>query len=364
MTETACHKKGDILNTATCGLCAQSSVRVVATRERTGAALLTVMCTGCGLIRSEPVPTDTELQNYYRSQYRSDYKAAVTPKLKHTLRYAPFAAERLKRLKTFIAPDATIFDVGSGSGEFLYMCKLDGMKATGMEPHEGYARYTAETFGVSVQNTDIAHVAMAPESLDAITLNHVLEHLRCPFTALSTLHGWLKPNGILAVEVPDADLIHHAPAKQFHYAHIYNFSHETLKGFLEQAGFTVIDHPFSRGTSLFAKKTHAPDINRKKQLPENAAALWKKYGTASNLDYYKTITPYWKLFHKAQKYTLEYIRLRGVTSAAHVIEGAYARAFGRASGFAGTITKVSQSLAASSVFLDIAFDAPMLSLFT
>ncbi len=319
---------GEIIKTQeSCGICGDSEARILSHTGRHYQALTTVICTGCGMVHSEPIPSQAELQAYYKKQYRDDYKGAVRPKRKHVLRYSRGGLERLSRLLGFVAT-GKLLDVGSGSGEFVTLARLHGFEAEGLEPHEGYANYTGKHYEIPVVNAPLEKADIPAESYDVITLNHVLEHLRSPFEALSLLHSWLKPGGLIAVDVPDIEACNHSPTNRFHFAHIYNFNHATLAATLEKAGFTVEARPEYQGTILFARKTHASDAARKIPLPKNYARLWQLLSEDSTQKHYVKATPYKRFLSKAVHYPLEYLHALLLWNRRRIIQRQYQRMFG------------------------------------
>jgi hypothetical protein len=70
--------------TVPCLLCAGLDHKVVGTRDRYGHRLRTVLCRACGLVFTNPMPTEAEL--YYRRSYRQHYHNAATPRKKAVLR--------------------------------------------------------------------------------------------------------------------------------------------------------------------------------------------------------------------------------------------------------------------------------------
>ncbi len=300
-------KTGDFIHSELpCKLCKETQARVISTEGRHGQSLTTVICIGCGLIHSHPIPTKVELDEYYRTHYRNDYKDTYTPKRKHILRYSRNAIERLERLKPFIA-SGKLLDVGSGSGEFVYIAKRAGFDASGLEPHEGYSDYTRKMFDVNIITAPLEKAAIAREQYDVITLHHVLEHLQYPLTSLSLLNEWLKPDGILMVDVPNIEESRHSPDSRFHYAHIYNFNHRTLSAFLEKAGFSVIRHPQNQATILAAKKVEAPDRERVIAMPENYTHLWSILTAEGSQELHRKGKPLLRLLRKCYLYPKEII---------------------------------------------------------
>lgn len=291
-----------------CKICGSHDLRVVATKGRHFQDLTTAICTGCGLIHSYPIPTEEELNNYYQKQYRSEYKSAYTPKRKHIIRYSRYAMSRLDRLKKFTDSNVSLLDIGSGSGEFVYAAQLAGFHVQAIEPHEGYSDYTRKTFGVSVLTCPFQKAEIAHGSVDVITLHHVLEHLQYPLTALIHVSQWLKLGGVIMIDVPDIEHTMHSPINRFHYAHIYNFNHETLKAFLIKAGFELIDHPDNQsGTILAARKVRDADYHMTIAMPDNYNKLLAFLSQGEKAEHYKKKSRIKRFLSKCYRYPKEII---------------------------------------------------------
>jgi len=303
------YRIGDLAHSTTpCKICHSHTLRIIALKGRHYQELTTVICTGCGLVRSHPIPTEEELLEYYRSQYRRDYRSAVTPKRKHIVRYSKTATERLRRLRPFVAPNSILIDVGCGSGEFLYAAQLAGYQVCGIEPHEGYSEYTRRIFDVPVLTSHFQDAEISPETVDVITLHHVLEHLQHPLTALIHISGWLKHGGILMVDVPNIEHSSHSPINRFHYAHIYNFNYPTLVAFLSKAGFELVDHPSNKqGTSLAAQKVRKADYDATIPILENYKTLWDMFMQGNNAPQYAHKHPVQRAIRKQWRYFGEYL---------------------------------------------------------
>lgn len=301
---------GEIIHsTQACKICHSHELRVVATKGRHFEKLTTTICTGCGLVHSYPIPTEEELNAYYKKQYRSDYKMAYTPQRKHIMRYARNAICRIERLKQFTGTNVSLLDIGSGSGEFVYAAQLAGFDVRGIEPHEGYSAYTRKTFNVPIMTSTYQDADIAEESVDAITLHHVLEHLQHPLTALTHISRWLKYGGIIMIDVPDIEHTLHSPMNRFHYAHIYNLNHYTLKAFLTKAGFDLIDHPNNiSGTILCAKKVRKAEYDMEIPMPDNFKRLWSLLMQGSKAEHYKQKKPVKRFLNKCYRYPKEFLQ--------------------------------------------------------
>lgn len=317
------HQVSDVITAFSCFICGNEQRKVVALRGRGGEPLTTVICTGCGIIHSMPVPDKEQLDIFYRDQYRRMYKGVHKPRMKHIFRYAPDAMRRVKLLRRHIPQGSQILDIGSGSGEFLYFACLDGFDATGIEPHRGYAEYSAHSLGLRVINRDYDNAGLQPESWSAVSCNHVLEHLPDPVSFLSFMNLILKENGILSIEVPDIGRFRHAPSNMFHFAHIYNFNGATLSALLKKAGFSVVDDNGGT-TSIVARKAAAPALSVLFPMPENYQQLWRGL-SSKRYNHFMTLTPYERLIAKAIRYPREIILSRRYTCPRTLLNETYQR---------------------------------------
>ncbi|MCE2892238.1 MAG: class I SAM-dependent methyltransferase, partial [Hyphomonadaceae bacterium] len=241
-----------------CIVCGRAERTVVGTVGRGLKPLTTVLCDGCGLVSHDPLPTRAELDVFYASDYRKNYKGVLKPKAKHSLRAQRSAALRAVRLKGLIQPGSRVLDIGASSGEFVYMMGKLGFNASGVEPNDGYRQFGTMTYGIEVTNQRLEPEAFGSGIFDLITLNHVFEHLADPLDALTCFKHWLAPDGLLFIEVPNIEGVQKQRGNLFHYAHVWNFSPSTLRGALSIAGFEPINSPHCNGTSLVFRASFEP----------------------------------------------------------------------------------------------------------
>ncbi|MBK3422673.1 class I SAM-dependent methyltransferase, partial [Methylobacterium ajmalii] len=224
-----------------CNLCGGTGTLVVAETDRRLKRLRSVACTECGLIRTDPMPTQAELGAYYASAYRAAYQFALgkRPPRHHLNRSRREAAFRADLLAPALRPGARVLDFGSGSGEFLAAARERGATVTGVEPGLSYAAFAREEHGARVlDRLD----ALAPDEVfDVVTVHHVLEHLRDPVDILERLAARLAPGGVLYAAVPNMAATGKPPHERFHFAHVHGFVRETLDRAAARAG--LAPHP-------------------------------------------------------------------------------------------------------------------------
>jgi 2-polyprenyl-3-methyl-5-hydroxy-6-metoxy-1,4-benzoquinol methylase len=175
---------------------------LIAQTDRRLKRITHVACARCSLIRQWPLPTESDLATYYRDVYRSDYQKTVEPTQNHVKKRQNEAAPRLAHLSPLLEPGSTIIDFGCGSGEFIAACNAAGFVGKGFEPGAGYARYARDVQKLHVENKGWQdYTADAPA--DAVTSFHVFEHLVDPVAAIRKAQSWIRPDGLIYIEVPD-----------------------------------------------------------------------------------------------------------------------------------------------------------------
>ncbi len=213
-----------------CCLCGSGASLPLASHDRRLKRLTSVVCAGCGLVRTDPMPTEAELAAYYRWNYRADYQfVAGRPPRRHLQRTRAEAVRRADLLA--LPPGARVLDFGSGSGEFLAEGQRRGWTMLGVEPGESYA---AHARGLGVRVLPALDQAQGP--FDAVTAHHVLEHLRDPLAALRALAALLAPGGVAYLSVPDMGPAPKPAFERLHFAHVHGFVPATLDLLAARAG--------------------------------------------------------------------------------------------------------------------------------
>lgn len=140
--------------------------------------------------------------------YRGDF---VYRRMEEALRGSPAEVRANQQPYVDLARDhQPVIDLGCGRGEFLEMCRGDGVKATGFDSNE---RSVAElrSKGLDVQLEPIPRCLrkLGDVSVGMIFASHVVEHL--PFDPLLELFAEasrvLRRGGVLAIETPNAESI-------------------------------------------------------------------------------------------------------------------------------------------------------------
>jgi 2-polyprenyl-3-methyl-5-hydroxy-6-metoxy-1,4-benzoquinol methylase len=296
-----------------CLSCNSKKRKIISKTGRNFTKLTTVICTGCGLLHSHPIPTQNDLDNFYKNLYRKQYKQTYRPQKRHTIRYAKGCLEIINEIFKYInkneIKNKKFLDVGSGSGEVLYFAKKSGFNIMGIEPNTGYANFSKNDLSLNVINNSLEKINFKNEKYDVINLNQVLEHLPNPLNTLNMLMDLLNFDGLLIVTVPDIEAKLHSPNTRFHYAHIYNFNHLNLKSLFVKAGFQILN-PETKSTKIYARKLKKVDNSGVffdfKRNYEEIDEILKK---SDFKNHYLSKKPYERFLKKLYSYPKEFLKV-------------------------------------------------------
>jgi SAM-dependent methyltransferase len=200
--------------------------------------LETVLCERCGLVSHARIPTDAELDAFYANDYRREYHGEVTPSDRRVMR-AWKTGERIQnRLSRFLHTSDRVIEVGSGIGCTVKVFDLAGHDASGIEPNVGFCNYGVQKLHAVVRQGYLFDVPRAP-AYDLVLLVHVIEHFRSARAALDHIYAMLRPGGRLYVECPNLAAPFATSKRLFHFAHIFNFTPQTLTALARRCGFEV-----------------------------------------------------------------------------------------------------------------------------
>jgi 2-polyprenyl-3-methyl-5-hydroxy-6-metoxy-1,4-benzoquinol methylase len=210
------------------------------------------------MVSQNPIPTEQEVEQYYATEYRQDYKQVFEPKLKHVYRAGNLALNRLEFLTKNNVTSGRLLDVGAGGGEFTYVSSQLGFDSTGIEPNIGYSNYAKDQYQANVQTGQLADI---DDKFDIITMFHVMEHIPNPVKTFKKLYELLNEGGSLFIEVPNIESFSQSPDNTFFKAHIHYFSKNTLTATASQY-FDVVasDNSDNNLRILFSKRLPLKNI--------------------------------------------------------------------------------------------------------
>lgn len=204
-------------------------------------------CACCETHFLYPRPVNDELQDYYDGKFREEvhtqsyYDYEVLTGVFQ--RFTPEAKIRVERVEQELNSADEVLEIGCSVGYFLDAIADKVQSVYGTEWDQ-----KAQQFIRGCAHKDNIYVSSNPEDFgkrfDKIFMFHVLEHIEEPVAFLDNLKNFLKPNGVIYIEVPNVDDIlvktyQCDSFKNFYYkkAHLYNFNEKGLQYVFRQAGY-------------------------------------------------------------------------------------------------------------------------------
>jgi len=205
-------------------------------------------CSECGLIFTNPRPDNQSIGKYYDSPdyiSHSDSDSGIVNKIYKRVRGISIK-DKFKEVNRFAGKNYPfkLLDIGCGTGSFLAYCKENGVLCTGIEPNEGARTIAKEKHGLSAYNSD--HLFQVEgDSLDVITMWHVLEHVDNLNEYISKLHYILKPGGYCFIAVPNPTSYDAIKYGAFWAAydvprHLSHFAPATIKKMFQTFDFKIV----------------------------------------------------------------------------------------------------------------------------
>lgn len=230
-------------------------------------------CPKCQLVWINPRPTPDDVGTLY-SQYFTHATSDSAPKNPNVLRKLIKASilessfgynmessnrmlgsvlSRIHPLKEIVGSglkwleyveEGRLLDVGCGNGKFLSHMRQLGWTVVGVEPDGKAVSVACERYGLDVFQGSLVEANFPDEYFDAITMDHVIEHVSDPIGLLKECYRVLKSGGKLVVLTPN---INSLGFRQFgeHWRglevprHLYLFSPQTLRACAEAARLDV-----------------------------------------------------------------------------------------------------------------------------
>lgn len=169
-----------------------------------GLGVTIIKCGACDLIYSNPLPIPANIGDHYNIEPEEYWGDDYFSGEEHKMDYHAGIIKRLIDIK----PGAKALDIGTGVGLSMLEMQKMGFDTYGIEPSETFVKYAIEKNGLSPDRLTIGMVEdgnYKPNYFDFILMRVVLEHVYNPAECIEKAMGWLKPDGVMHIEVPSSN---------------------------------------------------------------------------------------------------------------------------------------------------------------
>lgn len=232
-----------------CPVCGRSSSRPIMRQSFGGAIGMSpmsgydvVVCDGCGAGFAIDIPSQEQLDAYYRDLSKYEYAHRSGHESEDDERRLAEVAEIVDGL----VPDRNVrvLEIGCGNGRLLAHLRQRGFRhLRGIDPSPSCSANARELYGIEVLTSTLAEQRSSERGYGLIIMTQVLEHIRDLRLALQQVFDLLDEAGLFYADVPDvanftarAD----APYQEFSTEHINYFSRVSLANALGQCGFETV----------------------------------------------------------------------------------------------------------------------------
>ena len=214
-----------------CNLC-NSEEAVILGRQN---SFVLNKCRKCGLVYVYPQPSKDEISSHYSVRY-NPLPVPSNNNFNKSKGMLQTVEEKIQK--------GRLLDVGCSYGFFLNTARNNGWEVKGVEIAKGPAQY-AMNLNIAIVEKELIDADFSEGEFDVITMWHVLEHFRDPFTNLLVANNILKKKGFLFLTTPNINsLVAKLCGKYWSWldppTHLYYYSSKTIVKLLEKAGFNCL----------------------------------------------------------------------------------------------------------------------------
>ncbi len=223
-----------------CPICKGEEYSIASTTIRGGVQCDVRHCKKCTVYYLPPGFADSDklIQEYSTNYtYKPSLGSLLGTDYDPYLAYVSYIDHLLDKKTT------SLLDIGAGPGHFISHVKDRVLNVEAVELHPGQADYCRKTHNITVHEDLISALDMT-EKFDIVCAFSVLEHVPDPVDFLTKAMSFVKPGGVLFIEVPNSQdpllSLYDVPNYSNFYfrpEHLYDFNKQSLAKLFETAGF-------------------------------------------------------------------------------------------------------------------------------
>ena len=225
-------------------------------KSKSGIAVSVIKCKKCNLIYPDPLPIPNNIQDHYGLPPEEYWQ---TQEFKWGESYFKKEITKLKTLIE-IKPGMKALDIGAGLGRSMISLDKAGFETHGFEPSEPFYKKAIEKMGISPNRLKLGSLEdmhYDADTFDFISFGAVLEHVYDPSKSIETALEWLKPGGLIHIEVPSSNHLPTRLINRFYKLrgtnyvsnispmhspfHLYEFDIKSFKALSAKLNFSILD---------------------------------------------------------------------------------------------------------------------------
>jgi len=235
-----------IVKNSICGYCKKDDSReLYHTFDTFGNDYTINQCNKCSAYFLSPRPDEALLAMAYDDSYYGMKDEKFEGLVERFINY--FRNNRAKRLSNQLKKTGKVLDIGCGNGKFLKsLLQYGRFDLFGIEMEGNSAKRATRIKEINLKIGSLKKDDFMTESLDAISLFHVFEHLTEPMETLEIISNIIRKDGILMISIPNIDSFqsHIFKGKWLHLdppRHLFFFTPKDLKALLLTYGFELVN---------------------------------------------------------------------------------------------------------------------------
>jgi len=242
-------------------------------KKKIGISVSILKCSNCNLIYSNPQPIPFDIQDHYGTPPEEYWKKEYFDWNKE---YFNIEITTAKKLLDFEIKMKAL-DIGAGLGKAMLSMENADFDVYGLEPSIPFYERAISKMGIKDSQLKlgaIEELEYEKNYFDFVTFGAVFEHLYEPSKCLEKELNWLKPNGIIHIEVPSSRWLMpkfmnfyfklvgtnyvtnlspmHSPY------HLHEFDLKSFKELSKKLNFTIEEHRYDVCSIYFIPKIFHP----------------------------------------------------------------------------------------------------------
>ncbi len=220
-----------------------------------GLAATVVRCNVCGTVYTNPMPLPLSIYQHYNvpptdywpESYFNTNREVFQPRI-----------DRAKQLLGNIRKPK-LLDIGAGIGHAMRAFEENGFEVWGIEPSPSFRQLAIERMGISedrLVEVTVEEAGFHEQFFDMVSFSVVLEHLARPGMALQSALKWLKPEGVIHIDVPSSNWLVSRLVNRYYRLrgtdyvsnlspmhapyHLYEFTFDSFEHFAKRHGCEVV----------------------------------------------------------------------------------------------------------------------------